>query len=1364
MIPRRRILRVAGLLGVLFGTDAAQAQRPLAVFQHLTVDHGLSQNFVTALVQDRAGFIWIGTRYGGLNRFDGYEFTPYSRRPGDPSSLSGNQITALAVDATGTLWVGTADAGLNSYDARADAFVRRRVRPAEPTPIRINVLYCDRQGRLWVGSPVGLDRLDPGASAFVSVSPAPEAGTWHPGEVRAIREDSAGTLLVGGAGGMAVVAGGHVVPLTLREAAGPQATDVQSFAVDREDNLWVVTTQRHPLRVEWGRLARMARSESPRTLAVAEQPALRPGGTVVEVTRGGSIWFGGYYGADVLHPESGRVEAFTHGRDGPRAIRGGATALLEDRAGALWVGTNGSGIARADITRTRFAHILPPGSNPSVRAITHDGDGDIWVGGYGGLTRYRPAADGTLALAERQPRLQVPVHSLLQDPARPELLWVGSGSHGLIRYDRRRDASSAMGWRLATGQLPAPGARVIMSLYRDADGTLWAGTAGGLFRVDEVRRQLQSVPLSAASAPDGEPAINAILERRGLPGWLWIASDQGLFVLDRSSGETRYFPGARGDAGGGERSGFFSILETRVGAMWMGTPLGLHRVLFDGRSPFPTGFRRYLTEDGLPDDCVYGLLEDGEGNIWLSTNRGLSKLTPETMTFRNYAPSDGLQSNEFNAGAWHRGADGRLYFGGINGVSAFWPSAVRDSDYRPPVVITQVQILNRGAEGRVREPRLDAAVPEARQVRLSPDDKVVAFEFAALDYAAPERIRYACMMRGFDDDWLDMGTQRRVTYTNLPPGTHTFLVRATNSDGVWNPAPATLSVAVAPPWWATWWARGVVLTGLVLGTYAVHRRRTITIRRRNRTLREEVERRRRTEQALAAAEARYRTIVDGALLGIYQSTPDGRYVSVNPALASMLGYESPSQVVSAVTDIGTQVYANPQDRWNILARLRAEGQVRGVPCQFRRRDGSTISVLVTARLVPGTDGEPYFEGMVEDVTERDQLEAQLAHAQKMDSIGRLAGGIAHDFNNMLTVIQGYTDLALEDCRGTPGEEFLRHIATASATAKDLTSQLLAFSRRQVARPVVVSPAALLTKGEPLLRQLLGEDIALRVDLAEDTGHILIDPNQFEQIIMNLAANARDALPSGGVVQVDTANVMLDAAYARQHESVRPGPHVMVVVRDTGTGIPHEVLGKIFEPFFTTKELGKGTGLGLATVYGIVKQHGGHIWVYSEVGKGTTVKMCFPRVAGTEAGLPACATITGAGGSESILVVEDEPLVRNFAATALRAAGYEVLTAPDGPTALDIVRGRVTPLDLMLTDVVMPGMSGKVLAQEVERLSPATLVLFASGFSEDVIVHRGVLPPGIEFLQKPYSPRDVAARVRELLDRRGANRPATAGHA
>lgn len=1361
MIPRGRILLAAGLIGALLWADTALAQRQAPAFAHLTVDNGLSQNFVTAIAQDRSGFIWVGTKYGGLNRYDGYQFTSYNRRPGDPASLSGSEVTALAVDTTGILWVGTS-AGLNAYDPRTDAFVRRRVRPVEADPVRVTAIHCDRAGRLWVGSSAGLDRLEPGATAFTSVRAAADGDATPLGEVRRIREDAAGTLLVGGSAGLAAMVAGRLVPVALRTAPGVAAViDVLDFAVDGANDIWIAAARGRPLHAAWGARARTVPPESASVdVPIVEIGGLRPRGRVVEATGANTIWFGGYYGADIYHPTDGAVVAVSSGRGDRRAIGGAATALLVDQAGTVWVGTNGSGLARTSTAQERFAHIVPPGNNPSVRAIAQDAAGDLWIGGYSGLTRYRSEADGIFSPLARQPGLRASAYSLFQDPQRPDVLWVGSGARGLLAYDQRRDTAVAFG---DPPGVPARSSfRLVLSIYRDSGGTLWAGTAGGLCRVDEASRTLRLVPLAGGAASEGEPAVTAITERRGAPGWLWIATDKGLFLLESASGQTQHLPGARGDAGAVERSGFFSILEGRDGAVWLGSPLGLHRALFDGEARLPTGFRRYLTADGLPDDCVYGMLEDADGHIWLSTNRGLSRLAPESMTFRNYSPSDGLQSVEFNSGASYRAADGRMYFGGINGVSAFWPANVHDSTYHPPVVITQVQVLNRRRDGGDRTPRLDAAAPLAESVRLSPDDKVVAFEFAALDYTAPERNRYACMMKGFDDGWLDLGTQRRVTYTNLPSGSHTFLVRATNSDGVWNPSPASLSVIVVPPWWATWWTRLLAATGLTLAMYTAHRRRTVAIRRRNRTLREEVDRRRRTEQALVSAEARYRTIVDGALVGIYQSTPDGRYASVNPALATMLGYDSPEQLVATVTDIGTQVYADAQDRRNIAEQLRAEGQVRGVSCQFKRRDGSTIAVLLTARLVVGVEGEPYYEGVVEDVTERRQLESQLVHAQKMDSIGRLAGGIAHDFNNMLTVIQGYTDLALEESHGSAAEEFLKHIATASATAKDLTSQLLAFSRRQVARPAVVSPAALLVRVEPLLRQLLGEDIALSVDLPEDTGHILIDPNQFEQILMNLAANARDAMPSGGVVQVDTANVMLDAAYARQHESVRPGAHVLVVVRDTGVGIPQDVLSRVFEPFFTTKELGKGTGLGLATVYGIVKQHGGHIWVYSEVGKGTTVKMCFPRVAGTEAGLPACATTVGTRGSETVLVVEDEPLVRNFAATALRAAGYEVLTAPDGFTALDIVRGRHPPLDLVLTDVVMPGMSGKALAQEVERLSPSTAILYASGFSEDVIVHRGVLTPGIEFLQKPYGPRDVAARVRELLDRRAQDRAATAG--
>ena len=380
-------------------------------------------------------------------------------------------------------------------------------------------------------------------------------------------------------------------------------------------------------------------------------------------------------------------------------------------------------------------------------------------------------------------------------------------------------------------------------------------------------------------------------------------------------------------------------------------------------------------------------------------------------------------------------------------------------------------------------------------------------------------------------------------------------------------------------------------------------------------------------------------------------------------------------------------------------------------------------------------------------------EQQLRQSQKMEAIGRLAGGVAHDFNNLLSVILSYSQLML---RALPRDSALRgeveQITRAGARATDLTRQLLAFSRQQVLVPKIVDLNSSLDSMHRMLRRLIGEDVELRTLPAVGLGKVRVDPGQIEQVIVNLAINSRDAMPGGGILTIETANVDLDAAYAADHPGVNPGPHVMLAVSDSGVGMDRETQARIFEPFFTTKEQGKGTGLGLSTVFGIVQQSGGSTWVYSEPGQGTTFKIYLPRVNGVESQISSSSfQRLILGGTETVLLVEDDEQVRSLAQTVLERSGFRVIAASGCEEALRVEATYHEPIQLLLTDVVMPRMSGRQLAERLSRQRPRMKVLFMSGYTDDTVVHHGVLDAGIQFLQKPLTPEGLTRKVREVLD-------------
>jgi PAS domain S-box-containing protein len=512
--------------------------------------------------------------------------------------------------------------------------------------------------------------------------------------------------------------------------------------------------------------------------------------------------------------------------------------------------------------------------------------------------------------------------------------------------------------------------------------------------------------------------------------------------------------------------------------------------------------------------------------------------------------------------------------------------------------------------------------------------------------------------------------------------------------------------------------------------------------------------RKRMEAGLKESEERYRLLFERNLAGVYRSTADGRLLECNRAFARMLGYLSPAEAMSHPE---ADLHGGPAAHAEFRERLRKEGSLVNYESQARRKDGSPVWVIQNVSLLKNEDGEEMLLGTVFDVTERRRLEEQLLQSQKMEAVGRLAGGIAHDFNNLLTAIAGYSDLLLSDLPANdPRRESAVEIREAGRRAAGLTQQLLAFSRRQVLEPRVLDLNAVIAGMEKMLRRVIGEDIELTTALDPDLWRTMADPGQIEQAIVNLAVNARDAMPRGGRLTLETANVTLDEKFASAYATVQPGPHVMLAVSDNGIGMDAALQARLFEPFFTTKERGKGTGLGLSTTYGIVKQSGGSIWVYSEPGHGTTFKIYLPRceepLAEREAPpLP----LTPRAGSETVLLVEDETEVRRLVERLLQMQGYAVIAAASPAEAIGAARAA-GKIDLLVTDVIMPGMNGREMARLLAAERPRMRVLYMSGYTDAAIAQQGILPPGTAFLSKPFTPDVLARKVREVLDAGGGN--------
>jgi len=788
-----------------------------------------------------------------------------------------------------------------------------------------------------------------------------------------------------------------------------------------------------------------------------------------------------------------------------------------------------------------------------------------------------------------------------------------------------------------------------------------------------------------------------------------------------------------------------AIHASPSGSIWLGSYVG-------GLGRLRAGRLVHVGADrGLPREGINGILEDSRGTLWLTTNSGIFAVSRAELdqvadgkrarvSGYSIGKAEGMRSRETNGGidppGWV-GKDGRIRIPTLSGIVTVDADRLAKAP-QPRASVTGLVVH-------------DSLVPIEPDLRLPAGTRRLSIAFRVLSFATPNALLVQYRLKGVDPGWVDAGTSRLAEYTTLPAGLHSFEVRARHRLGTWGPA-ATIAFRRDPRWWerpAVYLFGGLLLMAIL---FSAHRIRIRYWKKEASRFESSAAEKETVLTAVRERETRFSALLEHASDAILLLDASGRISYVSPSTERITSRDSAALLGKQLVDLIHQ-----EDREAVRAALQSIETRPRSPIPFRYRvelpdaGWRTFSAIGRNLL-----DEQVVGGIIvnaRDVTEQEEAENRFRQSQKMEALGQLVGGIAHDFNNLLTVMTVSSsmlldDLASDDARRADVEE----IRDATERAAALTNQLLVFSRKQVMQPRNISLNELIVDVQRLLRRLIGDDIELSTALEKQLAPIHADPGQIEQVLINLVVNARDAMPDGGTIRVATSNIELAEQSEGRRVGAPAGSYVLLSVSDTGTGMTPEVQERLFEPFFTTKEQGKGTGLGLATVHGIVKQSGGDLWVYSEMGQGTTFNVYFPALSSDAT--PELERATGQpirGGHETVLVVEDDAKLILLSARILEALGYTVILARNGQEALDIIAVQGDQIDVVVTDVVMPVMSGRPLVEKLRECAPSLRFLFMSGYTPDEVTRRGILEGQAPFLQKPFTPEQLGRKIREVLD-------------
>jgi PAS domain S-box-containing protein len=1359
----------------------------MEVFQHY---QGASfEGQILNIDQDHQGMIWLATDKGliRLNPTTG-AVTRYQHVAGDTNSLSSDHVSSTFEEKDGTFWVATADS-LDIFD-RKTGRVTQHVPLQGTFPLQLAGpihLYEDHSGVLWVILPTGggLAIVDRRAGKLIhyATTETTSENTLLTG-VRSIHEDEDGTLWLGTqSNGLLKIDKQRSRFVRYRnnptDPDSLSANRVDSLYEDHEGGIWVGTAG--------GGVNRFARRPLPFQRYRFEHwnrhtPALDTLSTVYVDSRS-ILWIATIGALERIDRKTGQSTSYRISGGPGQASNTFITSIAEDQSGHLWFGTYGGGLIRHDPRNGQFKvyrhHPADPQSLPNdvVPTVLVDRKGVVWAATLGGVAALDPRTErfrnyqaagesGTLyrAMAE----------------ASDGAIWLGTWDSGVRRLDPASGQFTI--YMQDPGRAGSLSSNQVNALCIDHSGTLWVATASGLNRFDPATRNF-TIYDERDGLPNGN--VNGILEDDN--GNLWLSTSNGLSRFDPRVHKFMDYSVSDGLPGNefyGSNAGF----KSRTGEMYFCSRTGLTTffpesvvnnpyippvVLTDFQifgKPVPVGGNSPLRQS---ISITNSLTLTHAQNVFSFEFSALSYASPERNRYRYRL--EGLEDKWNETGGARRFvtyttlAPGKYVFRvqGSNNRGVWNEQGIRLAiTILPPwwstwwfrltaavlllaLAWSAYYLRVRRVERRNRElTRLYSDLQRSQHNLQQSEGKLAEAQRIAhvgyWDYDADsDRFTWS------DETYRIFGLRPKERILNrvllqelIHPEDRQIVEQAITA--ALNGVPRfDVEHRLVRPNGEVRYVHVQSQGNVVLDGLGRPHRMFGTV--------QDITERKRAEEALRQSQEKYRIFFEQNLAGNYISTPEGALLACNSAYLRMFGFASEAEAKQ--TNLAS-LYSRLEDREQFLQQVKQQRRLERYEKEFRRKDGKLLHVTENAIGTFSEHGELVeIHGFLMDETQRRRTERQLRQAQKMEAVGQLAGGIAHDFNNILGIINGYSEILL----GNPEiqeatRRRLQEVLNAGQRAASLTRQLLTFSRKQVLQTKVLDLNLVLKDIDKMLRRLIGEEIEVQTQLDPDLKPVKADPSQMEQVIVNLCINARDAMPEGGTITIETKNVEVDEMQAAQRFPMKVGRYVRLEVSDNGLGMDKETLSHVFEPFFTTKGPEKGTGLGLATVYGIVKQSDGYVWVYSELGQGTTFSVYLPtalEAVGPREEKAKPAEIRR--GRETILLVEDVAALRTMTRELLEGHGYTVLEAEDGERAIQIAREYEGKISLLLTDVSLPKMKGPALAKVLMPQRSGMAVLFMSGYSDNVVTQNEVLKPGTAFLQKPFTVEDLARKVREVLD-------------